>query len=67
MEDPEFFESFDHGLMDLMSLKDVFKDTPMFAGIDELSEEDYQLALRVAYQAKGRNAKLDKKTGFKIR
>lgn len=66
-EDPEFLESFDHGLMDLMSLKDIYKDTPMFAGIDELSEEDYQLALRVAYQSKGRNSRLDKNTGFKIR
>lgn len=66
-EDPEFLESFDHGLMDLMSLKDIYKDTPMFAGIDELSEEDYQLALRVAYQSKGRAAKMDKETGFKVR
>jgi hypothetical protein len=66
-EDPEFLETFDHGLMDLMSLKDVYKDTPMFAGIDELSEEDYQLALRIAYQSKGRKGKLDKASGFKLR
>jgi hypothetical protein len=66
-EDPEFVEAFDHGLMDLMALKDIYKDSPMFASIEELSEEDYQLALRIAFQAKGRDAKMDKKTGFKIR
>lgn len=67
VEDSEFLESFDHGFMDLMSLKEMYKDNPMFAGIDELSEEDYRLALRIAYQAKGRKSRLDKNTGFKIR
>ena len=49
-EDEVFANQFGHGLVDLMSLKELYKKSPMFAGIDELSSIDYMFAQRAMFQ-----------------
>lgn len=48
--DEVFANQFGHGLVDLMSLKELYKKSPMFAGIDELSSIDYMFAQRAMFQ-----------------
>lgn len=67
-EDPVFADQFNHGLVDLMSLKELYKKSPMFAGIDELSELDYMFTQRAMFQ--NRNQGKERFVGsspFKIR
>lgn len=55
-EDPVFANQFGHGLVDLMSLKELYKKSPMFAGIDELSSIDYMFAQRAMFQNRNQGA-----------
>lgn len=50
MEDDIFASQFGHGIVDLMALKELYKKSPMFAGIDELSSIDYMFAQRAMFQ-----------------
>lgn len=55
-EDDVFANQFGHGLVDLMSLKELYKKSPMFAGIDELSSIDYMFAQRAMFQNRNQGA-----------
>ena len=48
--DPVFAEQFQHGLIDLMALKELYKQSPLQAGIDELSGVDYRFTQRALFQ-----------------
>lgn len=55
-QDDVFANQFGHGLVDLMSLKELYKKSPMFAGIDELSSIDYMFAQRAMFQNRNQGA-----------
>lgn len=50
MEDEIFAEQFNHGMVDLMALKEMYKKTPLSNGIDELSSFDYMFTQRAMFQ-----------------
>ena len=52
MNDKVFANQFEHGLADLMYLKELYKATPMFAGVEDLSGVDYMFAQRTMFQDK---------------
>lgn len=68
LSDPVFASQFGHGMMDLMSLKELYKKSPMFASIEELSALDYMFVQRAIFQNRNQGSeRLVPGTEFKIR
>jgi hypothetical protein len=48
--DDIFANQFGHSVVEIMALKELYKKSPMFAGIDELSSFDYMFTQRAMFQ-----------------